>query len=414
MENEIVEVKGHIIDSLTLPKILDEVMNLGGGFEILEMKVGQRRQDPSHARVKVCAPSRPELEVILARIKQQGALPIQEKEAILAMADQDGVFPEGFYCTTHLQTFIYYQGQWLEVQNPEMDCGIVIDCEARRAFTVPMHHVKRGQFVLIGHQGVRVVPQERSPERNVFEFMASSVSSEKPKGVLIREIANQIVQAKRHGGKVLWVAGPALVHTGAGEHLVRMIREGFVDVLFAGNALATHDIEQALFGTSLGVSLEKGMPTVEGHEHHVRAVNLIRRMGGVRQAVRQGVLKSGMMYHCIQHGVDFVLAGSIRDDGPLPEVITDVLQAQDEMRKRIPGVEVCVMIATALHSIAVGNLLPARVKTICIDINPAVVTKLVDRGSFQAIGLVTDVEPFLRALWGFLKQSADLTDAAVS
>jgi lysine-ketoglutarate reductase/saccharopine dehydrogenase-like protein (TIGR00300 family) len=412
MQSEIVELKGHIIDSLTLPKILDEVMNLGGGFEILEMRVGQRRQDASHARIKISAASGPELEVILARIKQQGALPVVEKEAVVVMADRDGAFPEGFYCTTHLQTFIHYQGQWVEVENPEMDCGVVIDPETQKASTLPMHRVKRGQFIVMGHQGVRVVPQERSSERNVFEFMASSVSSEKPKGVLIREIAHQIREAKRRGGKVLWVAGPALVHTGAGEHMVRMIQAGFVDVLFAGNALAAHDIEQALFGTSLGVSLEMGMPAVEGHEHHVRAINLIRRAGGIRQAIQQGILNNGIMYQCVRHGVDFVLAGSVRDDGPLPDVITDMVVAQDEMRKRIPGVAVCLMIATALHSIATGNLLPARVKTICIDINPAVVTKLADRGSFQAVGLVTDVEPFLRALWNYLKQSADLANTA--
>src|SRR3990172_1186060 len=410
MESEIVEIKGHIIDSMTLPKVLDEVMNLGGGFEILEMKIGQRRQDPSHARIKVCAPSRPELEIILARIKQQGALPIIEKEVTLAMTDRDGAFPEGFYCTTHLQTFVHYKGRWIEVENPEMDCALLIDTVSCRATTLPMHHVKKGQYIVVGHQGVRVIPQERSSVRNVFEFMASSVSSEKPKGVLIREIANEIVETRSRGGKILWVAGPALVHTGAGEHLVQMIQAGLVDLHFAGNALAAHDIEQALFGTSLGVSLEKGMPAVEGHEHHLRAINLIRRAGSIRHAVQEGILKSGIMYHCIQHGVDFVLAGSIRDDGPLPEGITDVLVAQDEMRKRIAGVEVCLMVATALHSIATGNLLPARVKTICIDINPAVVTKLADRGSFQAIGLVTDVEPFLRALWNHLKQAGPLTD----
>ncbi|MGH7273912.1 MAG: TIGR00300 family protein [Nitrospiria bacterium] len=410
MESEIVEIKGHIIDSLTLPKVLDEVMNLGGGFEILEMKIGQRRQDPSHARIKVCAPSRPELEIILARIKQQGALPIIEKEVTLVMADRDGAFPEGFYCTTHLQTMVHYKGRWIEVENPEMDCALLMDTVSCRATTLPMHHVKKGQFIVVGHQGVRVIPQERSSVRNVFEFMASSVSSEKPKGVLIREIANEMVGAKRRGGKILWVAGPALVHTGAGEHLVRMIQAGFVDLLFTGNALAAHDIEQALFGTSLGVSLEKGMPAVEGHEHHLRAINLIRRAGSLRRAVQEGILKSGIMYQCIQHGVDFVLAGSVRDDGPLPEVITDMLVAQDEMRKRIAGVEVCLMVATALHSIATGNLLPARVKTICVDINPAVVTKLADRGSFQAIGLVTDVEPFLRALWNYLKQTDPFTD----
>lgn len=403
METEIVEVKGHIIDSLTLPKILDEIMHLGCGFEILDMKVGQRRQDPSYARIKVLAPTRAELDSVLASIKQQGALLVVEQEVNLAPADRDGTFPDGFYCTTHFQSQIRYKGAWIEVEHSEMDCAIAMDPQQRRAMTVPMHAARQGQLFVVGHQGVRVFPPERSSEPNVFEFMTSRVSSEKPKGVLIREIAKQIQEARKHGGRILVVAGPALVHTGAGEHLVRMIESGFVDLLFAGNALAAHDIEQALFGTSLGVSLEKGMPAVEGHEHHVRAINTIRRAGGIAEAVAQGILKGGIMYHCIKHRVEFVLAGSVRDDGPLPEVITDMLIAQDEMRKRIQGVEVCLMIATALHAIATGNLLPARVKTICVDINPAVVTKLADRGSFQAMGLVTDVEPFLRALWGYLK-----------
>ncbi len=285
-------------------------------------------------------------------------------------SDRDGAFPEGFYCTTNLVTRVRCQGRWIEVENPEMDCGIVVDPQAMKAATLPMHQVKKGQSIVIGHEGVQVIALDRSPQRNVFEFMSSSVSSEKPKGVLIREIAREIRQAKKRGGKVLAVAGPALVHTGAGEHFVKMIDAGFIDILFAGNALAAHDIEQSLFGTSLGVSLEIGMPATEGHEHHVRAINRIRRAGGIRKAVEQGILRSGIMYHCVRKGVDFVLAGSIRDDGPLPEVLTDALVAQDEMRRRAREVEVCLMIATGLHSIATGNLLPARVKTICIDINP--------------------------------------------
>lgn len=403
MDSETVELRGHIIDSLTLPKVLDEVTGLGGEFEILELQVGHRREDPTYAKLRVSAASKTELETILSQILQLGALPVSEEEAQLVPADRDGAFPEGFYCSTNLVTHVRCRGRWIEVENPEMDCGIEVDPEQGRACTVPMHRVRKGQGIVVGHQGVRVTPQERSSERNVFEFMASSVSSEKPKGVLIREIARQIEEAKARGAKVLVVAGPALVHTGAGEHLVRMIQAGYVDLLFAGNALAAHDIEQALFGTSLGVSLEAGLPAKEGHEHHVRAINTVRRAGGIRRAVEQGVLKKGIMYHCVRHGVDFILAGSLRDDGPLPEVVTDMVRAQDEMRGRIKGVEVCLMIATALHAIATGNLLPASVKTICIDINPAVVTKLTDRGSFQAIGLVTDVEPFLRSLWGFLR-----------
>jgi lysine-ketoglutarate reductase/saccharopine dehydrogenase-like protein (TIGR00300 family) len=399
MPSETVELQGHIIDSLTLPKVLDEVMNFGGTFEIIEVAIGHRREDPSRARVRVSAATQEALDALLGRIKQLGAVPMVEQEAVLVPADIDGAFPENFYCTTNLQTFIRHHGRWIEVERPEMDCGIVVDPKRQIASTLAVHRVKKGDLIAIGHQGVKVTPLERSPERNVFEFMASSVSSEKPKGVVIKEIAAQIRVAKKAGGKVMVVAGPAVVHTGAGTYLERLIEAGWVDVLFAGNALAVHDIEQALYGTSLGVYLEKGIPAKEGHEHHMRAINTIRRAGGIRNAVERGILNSGIMAACVRKGIEFVLAGSIRDDGPLPEVITDMVAAQEAVRRLVPGVSVCVMIATMLHSIAAGNLLPASAKLVCVDINPAVVTKLTDRGSFQAVGLVTDVEPFLRELW---------------
>jgi len=399
MPSETVELQGHIIDSLTLPKVLDEVMNFGGTFEIIEVAIGHRREDPSRARVRVSAATQEALDALLGRIKQLGAVPMVEQEAVLVPADIDGAFPENFYCTTNLQTFIRHHGRWIEVERPEMDCGIVVDPKRQIASTLAVHRVKKGDLIAVGHQGVKVTPLERSPERNVFEFMASSVSSEKPKGVVIKEIAAQIRVAKKAGGKVMVVAGPAVVHTGAGPYLERLIEAGWVDVLFAGNALAVHDIEQALYGTSLGVYLEKGIPAKEGHEHHMRAINTIRRAGGIRNAVERGILKSGIMAACVRKGIEFVLAGSIRDDGPLPEVITDMVTAQEAVRRLVPGVSVCVMIATMLHSIAAGNLLPASAKLVCVDINPAVVTKLTDRGSFQAVGLVTDVEPFLRELW---------------
>jgi lysine-ketoglutarate reductase/saccharopine dehydrogenase-like protein (TIGR00300 family) len=236
----------------------------------------------------------------------------------------------------------------------------------------------------------------------VFEFMASNVSSEKPKTAVIREIAAELAKVKRESGKILVVAGPAIVHTGAGEHLEKLIQWGYVDRLFAGNALAVHDIENALYGTSLGVYLKQGALADEGHENHIRAINAIRAAGGMARAVEFGVLQQGIMYQCVRHGVELVLAGSIRDDGPLPEVITDVIEAQKTMRAKLDGVQMAMMLGTMLHAIAVGNLLPAAVKTICVDINPAVVTKLTDRGSFQAIGLVTDLEPFLRELTEFL------------
>jgi lysine-ketoglutarate reductase/saccharopine dehydrogenase-like protein (TIGR00300 family) len=279
-----------------------------------------------------------------------------------------------------------------------MDCGVLVDPAEPSARCVAMTDVRKGDWIVVGHAGVRVFPQQRATERQKFEFMGSGVSTEKPKGVAVREIARELVQARRAGGRTLFVGGPAIVHTGSGGHLGRLIRQGYVDVLFAGNALAAHDIEQALFGTSLGVHLEQGISADSGHEHHLRAINRIRRLGGIARAVESGALTSGIMYECVRRGVDFLLAGSIRDDGPLPEVITDVLEAQRQMRRKIRGVTFCLMVATTLHSIAVGNLLPAWVKVVCVDINPSTVVKLSDRGSHQTVGLVTDVEPFLRAL----------------
>ncbi len=398
MPSETVELRGHIIDSLLLPKVLDEIMALGGSFEILDFAVGHTREDPSRATIRVTAPDETGLDAILKRIGQHGAVPIDQDDAQLAPADCDGAFPDGFYCTTHFDTWVRHGGAWIAVERPEMDCGIAVDPASRRASTRPMHRVRRGELIVVGHAGVKVAPIDRSPERNVFEFMASSVSSEKPKAVVIREMAQHIKAARAAGRRVLVVAGPAVIHTGSGGHLARLISAGYVQVLFAGNALAAHDIEQALYGTSLGMSLDKGVPLEEGHEHHLRAINLIRRAGGIRPAVERGLLSGGIMHACVTHGVDYVLAGSIRDDGPLPDVITDAVRAQDAMREQIHGVGVAILIATTLHSIATGNILPASVKLICVDINPAVVTKLSDRGSFQAIGLVTDVEPFLRAL----------------
>lgn len=398
MPSETVELRGHIIDSLLLPKVLDEIMTLGGAFEIVDLAVGHTREDTSRATIRITAPDETRLDAILGRIGHHGAVPIHQDDVRLVAADCDGAFPDGFYCTTHFDTWIRQGGAWIAVERPEMDCGIAFDLASRRAYTRPMHRVRRGELIVVGHAGVKVAPIDRSPERNVFEFMASSVSSEKPKAVVIREMAQHIKAARAAGQRVLVVAGPAVIHTGSGGHLERLIAEGYVQVLFAGNALAAHDIEQALFGTSLGMSLEAGVPVEEGHEHHLRAINTIRRVGGIRRAIAQGLLSRGIMHACITRGVDYVLAGSIRDDGPLPDVMTDVVRAQDAMREKIHGVTVAILIATTLHSIATGNILPASVKLICVDINPAVVTKLADRGSFQAIGLVTDVEPFLRAL----------------
>jgi len=395
---ELVELKGHIIDSLILPKVLDCITAAGGAFKIQKMTIGQAREDASYALIEVAAPSEDKLDQVVATIADHGAVPVVNQDCRLVAADVVGAFPESFYSTTNQRTEIRLDEEWIEVNNQEMDCGIFVDAAARTASCRAMTDVKLGELYVVGHAGVRVHPQQRETQSHGFEFMSSAVSTEKPKGVAIRQIAQELIRNRREGGKTLLVGGPAIVHTGSDEHLCKLIRKGYVNRLFAGNALATHDIEQALFGTSLGVRLDCGDIVEAGHEHHLRAINRIRRLGGIRQAVEAGVLKSGIMYECIKNKVPFLLAGSIRDDGPLPEVITDVLEAQQKMREQIRDVSFCLMVATTLHSIAVGNLLPAWVKVVCVDINPSTVIKLSDRGSFQTVGLVTDVEPFFRAL----------------
>jgi lysine-ketoglutarate reductase/saccharopine dehydrogenase-like protein (TIGR00300 family) len=286
----------------------------------------------------------------------------------------------------------------MAVERPEMDCGIRVLPDKAGAACVPFTDLRAGDLFVVGHHGVKIEPLERPSKEDVFSFMSSVVSTEKPKGTVARDIARSFRDMRYRGRKILAVAGPAVVHTGAAPQFVKLIESGYINLLFAGNALAAHDIEYALFGTSLGVYLDRGIPAEHGHENHMRAINTIRKCGGIRQAVEQGVLKKGIMHACVRHGVPFLLAGSIRDDGPLPDVITDVIEAQQRMRSMLSEVGIALMVATTLHSVAVGNLLPATVKTICVDINPAVVTKLADRGSFQALGIVTDVEPFLREL----------------
>jgi lysine-ketoglutarate reductase/saccharopine dehydrogenase-like protein (TIGR00300 family) len=389
---------GHIIDSMILPQVMDMVMDLGGNFTIEELKVGQHKTDTSICRMEVVAGSAEELDRIVRQARALGATAESEQPARVEPVTQDGVFPEGFYSTSNLPTDVLIDGQWVRVDNIEMDCAIAVDRKAGRAWCIVFQGAKPGMEVVVGHQGVRVTPQERSRETEIFSFMGSEVSAEKPKKVLISGIAEEMRQVRATGGRVLVVAGPAVVHTGAGRYLSQLIELGFVQVLFAGNALAVHDVESALFGTALGVNIESGMPIEHGHEHHMRAINRVRAAGGLKQMVESGQLKSGVMKSAIEHKVEVVLAGSVRDDGPLPDVITEMVEAQRRMRAALPGVRIALMLSTMLHSIATGNMLPAGVRTVCVDINPAVVTKLADRGSWQSIGLVTDVESFLREL----------------
>jgi lysine-ketoglutarate reductase/saccharopine dehydrogenase-like protein (TIGR00300 family) len=415
MDTEEIQIHGHIIDSLILSKILDEILSFGGDFHIKNMDVGQKPGDRSQATIEVSAANPALLGQILSQIAKHGATMRRPEDAQLVTAEQDAVFPEGFYSTTNLRTMVRQGEQWHEVQNQEMDCGIRLQPSERESGKepglplsssptlplfecVPIIHVKKGDLIVVGHRGVKVLPLERSKHKDTFEFMSSSVSTEKPKNVIIHDVAKRMQEVKAAGGKILLVGGPAIVHTGSGRHVVRLIEEGYIQVLFAGNALATHDIEQAIFGTSLGIHMERAIPADTGHEHHLRAINTIRRYGSIRKAVDAGALTSGIMHACITRHVDFVLAGSIRDDGPLPEVITDVLVAQDAMRAYTRQVNFCLMVATTLHSVAVGNLLPAWVPVACVDISQATVTKLADRGSWQTVGIVTDVEPFLREL----------------
>jgi lysine-ketoglutarate reductase/saccharopine dehydrogenase-like protein (TIGR00300 family) len=391
-------LSGHIIDSMMLPQVMDLVMDLGGNFTIEELKVGQHKTDPSICRMEIVASSAAQLDSIVRRARALGATAESEEPAQLERIAIEGVFPEGFYSTSNLPTEVLIGDRWVVVENIEMDCAIAVDTKSGRAWTIVFQGAEPGMEVVVGYRGVRVTPLERSRQTEIFSFMGSEVSAEKPKKVLIGGIAHEMHLIRESGGRIVVVAGPAVVHTGAGRYLSRLIELGFVQVLFAGNALAVHDVESALFGTALGINIESGVAIEHGHEHHMRAINRVRAAGGLRQMVQSGQLTSGVMKSAIDHGVDIVLAGSVRDDGPLPDVITDMIEAQRRMRASLAGVRMALMLSTMLHSIATGNMLPAGVRTVCVDINPAVVTKLADRGSWQSIGLVTDVESFLREL----------------
>ncbi len=412
---EVIELRGHIIDSLTLSKLFDEIILRGGNYVSEEISIGTSKLDPSYARIRVEATQKSLLDNILVRLSELGAVPVESREVQLVESPGDGVFPEGFYSTTNLETEVLVGGDWIGVEDIAMDSAIAVyklnesdsgGAGRYEARAIKMKDVKKGERCVVGSSGVRVNMQERRAVSGTFEFMSSGVSSEKPMSTLIGGIADEIKAFKESArateaqepAKILFVCGPAIVHTGSRDALCCLIEKGYVDILFAGNALATHDIEVSLYGTSLGVSMAEGVNVYEGHNHHLRAINTVRRVGGIKEAIEQGIIKDGIMYSCIKNNVDFLLAGSIRDDGPLPEVVTDVLEAQDLMREKLKGVKFAVMISTMLHSIAVGNLLPASVRTICVDIDQSTITKLSDRGTHQVTGLVLDAGTFLKEL----------------
>ena len=395
-----IELRGHIVDSGILAKVMDLVVEYNGDFDTEEFSLGRQKTDPSYAKMKIGAETEEQLSQLISELRRVGALVIGEEEVSVATVTRAKVAPEGFYSTTNHPTHIQFNNTWIPVENMKMDALIVVDKKHMTAKCLVQGKLMPGDTVVVGEEGVRVDFPERPREMGVFEFMGGDVSSERPSLTLIRRVAAEIIQMKKNGKKVALVGGPAIIHSGASDAVAAMVREGYIDLLFAGNALAVHDLEHNIFGTSLGMNLKSGELVTGGHRHHLYTINKIMEAGSIYAAVQSGLVTGGIMYECIKNDTPFVLAGSIRDDGPLPDVIQNTIQAQDEMRKYIvdPDLGMMLMVATLLHSIAVGNLLPSHVKTICVDINPASVTKLMDRGTSQAIGMVSDAGIFLPSL----------------
>ena len=399
MITERIELQGHLIDSGQLGRVFDAIIDAGGDYVVERFTVGKTKGDESYARLQLQAPSQEVMTEVLRHLTREGAAAVDPGDATTVPAPADGVFPEGFYASTNLETLVRLNGSWVTVRNPEMDCGLAVAADGS-VRTVPMSDVAAGEKIVVGTRGVRVVtaPVTIPPDETVFEFMNSVVSSEKPQALLVRQIADRMRETKAAGQKILWVGGPAIVHTGASPAMCDLVNAGYVDVLFAGNALAAHDIEAAMFGTSLGVDLSRGSGVEHGHEHHLRAINRIRGYGSIANAVAEGALTTGIMHAMVTTGGRFVLVGSVRDDGPLTDVYTDVLEGQRAMRAALEGVGFTIMVATMLHAIGTGNMLPANVPLVCVDINPATVTKLSDRGSSHAMGVVTDIGLFMEQL----------------
>jgi len=389
-----VEVSGHLIDSMILTKIFDKIMNQGGEFEILKLEVGKKKKDSSYARLLVSGKNQKHLEEILDDIHRDGATPKNEKQVKLQKALRDMVMPDNFYSTTNNDTWVFHKNKWIHVENQMMDKCIIL--KEDRAFCVPIRDVKKNDMVVVDEIGVKVEPPQRPRDKaNIFAFMGSSSSSERPTQHIAKKVAHDIIETKKNGGKIILVGGPAIVHTGAANAVAELIRGGYIHGVLAGNALAVHDIEYATLGTSLGMYVHDATLARKGHRNHMDTINAVFKAGSIPKMVKSGNLKKGIFYECVKKKIPFVLAGSIRDDGPLPDVITDVAQAQREYKRILKDASMVIMISTMLHSIATGNMLPANVKVIVVDINQPTVTKLMDRGTWQALGIVTDVGAFL-------------------
>src|SRR5437660_3750513 len=405
MFSETIELRGHIIDSLILPKVLDQILTSGGNFKITEINIGRKRADQSFARIEVSAETGEALDELILRLRQQGAEVVERANAQVASAPVDGVFPSDFYVTTNQQTFVRLDGKEIEVSPAMVNSAIAFDRKNTTARAVKFFDVNKGDEIVVGHQGVRVVPVQRATTHtDLFQFINTTVDADEPKSAIIRGIGDELRRAREAGGKIAVVAGPAIVRTGASQHLVRLIEAGYVDRVFAGNLFAAYDVERALFGTSLGVNPDLAFAR-GGHENHLRAINTIREAGGISAAVRQKILVRGVIHACVRHDVDIVLTGAIRDEGPIPGVTTDVIEAQKIMRQKLADVTHVMMLATVQHSLAVASMLAPAAKTVCVDIDPAAVERVVEHQPLQSIGLVTDVEPFLRELADCLNES---------
>lgn len=392
----VLEVRGHLIDSMILTRIFDKIMDLKGDFNVLEFKIGKRKNELSYARLMVHGKNKKHLDQLLATLYIEGAQPVVIEEVLIKPAPEDMVMPSDFYSTTNNSTQIYYSNEWIDVRNMMMDKCITIDIKLRTAECKMIREVRKGDMIVVGERGVKVLPEERPRQGiDIFQFMSSSSSSERPTLQIARKIAMDIHLTKKAGGKIIVTAGPVIVHSGAAESLAKMIRLGYVNGLLSGNALAVHDIENALMGTSLGMNVKDGTLAVRGHRNHMLAINEVFKAGSIENMVRKRILKSGIMYECIVNKIPFVLCGSIRDDGPIPDVVADILEAQRQYKEILKGANMVLMLSTMLHSIAVGNMLPAKVKVVALDISQPVVTKLLDRGTTQAIGVVSDVGAFL-------------------
>lgn len=393
---ELVEAEGHLIDSHIMEQIFDAVVEFGGRFEVQEFHIGRTNADPSRLQMRVEAPTRAQFEKMLAQLHTLGCTPVDAADAQLAIVEQDCCAPDDFYATTNHRTQIRMQGEWVTVERQRMDAVIVVSggrAECRR-----LRDVRKGDRVVVGLRGIRVIPEPKERDRHGFAFMTNHVSSERQVETAVRQTVQLMRQARGASRKIVVVPGPVVVHTGGAPALAALIRSGWVDVLLSGNALGVHDIECALFGTSLGIRTADGRQEEHGHRNHMRAINAIYRAGGIRAAVDSGILSSGILYECVKQGVPFVLAGSLRDDGPLPETITDMNAAQDAYAEQLKGAGLVLCLGSMLHTIAVGNMLPSWVKMVCVDINPAVAAKVSDRGTGQAVGVVTDVGLFLHLL----------------